>query len=103
MAAYATWEDRLAGREAAFFIDNDGDMAAIIKGSSEHPTSMLLVRWVWQLAAAYHTNTWCARVPSPSNPADGPSQLCFRDAQQRWGAVRVHPEILSPLTGKQGS
>ena len=51
---------------------------------------------LWQVAHVdmmSRAASWYARVASASNPADGPSRLDFALVTQRWGAIRVYPEL----------
>ena len=90
------WKQKLEHRNAIFFLDNESAKHALVRSYSPASASMDILWQVATVDAEARGGSWYSRVPSPSNPADGPSRLCFLEAQQRWGAVRVHPEILSP-------
>ena len=72
-----TWRSALSGQPLLVFIDNDGVRHGLVSGASSNASSRLMLE-----ASAYADCTlgvaqWVARVPSFSNPADGPSRLDF--------------------------
>ena len=58
-----------------FYIDNDSARMALIKGSSDSRSSAKLVELMMREEMQVQTWTWYARVPTHSNPGDGPSRL----------------------------
>jgi hypothetical protein len=97
----AFWAPVLRDRRVLVFVDNTSAAAALVKGHSPNPSSNALLRKYAALEAAFPTCTWFARVPSPSNPADGPSRLDFGEACGRLGAVQVVvPECLRDPLGR---
>ena len=91
--AKATWSHYIRDRKVVYFVDNDSARYALIrKFSPSRPSSELL----WEAAkadAALGSASWCARVPSPSNVADGPSRLKFEQVTSEFGAVLVEPRV----------
>ncbi len=57
------------------FIDNDAARFSLIKGTSPTQDSAWLTGEFWRREAKAQAFSWFERVPSPSNPADGPSRL----------------------------
>jgi hypothetical protein len=85
-----SWRRVLAQRNALVFIDNEPAKDALIRGTSSSAASALLVRQCRMLCASYGIGAWYARVPSPSNIADGPSRR-FKGEVLRLGACEVRP------------
>ena len=63
-----------AHRRTIWWVDNDSARYSTIKGLSPSPTMRLLAREFYALDADFPTYSWVERVPSKSNPADGPSR-----------------------------
>ena len=68
------WRSRLDGRKCLFFIDNQGDLDALIKGYSKEETMKALLVVLEQLDSNDPCLPWYCRVPSPCNVADLPSR-----------------------------
>ena len=68
------WADMLAGRKVIVFVDNEAARGSIVKGASRSEPSAQIVNYIWEKAVESHIHLWIDRVPSPSNPADGPSR-----------------------------
>ena len=64
----------LRDRRSLWWVDNDAARYAVIKGSSPSVTMRHLVRNFYHLEASSPTHSWIERIPSLSNPADGPSR-----------------------------
>ena len=92
--AQELWAEWLRGRRALIFVDNDAARHAIIRGASPSGPSALLVEQFWSAEARLGAFSWIERVPSPSNPADGPSRLRFSDPALRGVRVRDVAEAL---------
>ena len=73
MVARMMWADR-RDRAVLHFVDNDAARFALIKGSSPTTDSAWLTSQFWEEEASVGAFSWFERVPSPSNPADGPSR-----------------------------
>ena len=59
------------------FIDNNGALGALVRGSSSVHEQDLIVGETWSLIAANRTLAWFDRVDSKSNPVDGLSRKDF--------------------------
>ena len=68
------FRDLLANRRVTWFVDNEAARFSAIKGISATLTMRILVREFFRLEATTPTFPWIERVPSSSNPADGPSR-----------------------------
>ena len=69
------WSSRVAGRRVFSFVDNDAAKFSIISGTSDDLASCDIVDDLWMGVTDLQTHLWVERVPSESNPADGPSRL----------------------------
>ena len=69
-----TWKKYLDGRKAISFVDNESAKEALVKGTSHngHFRSLLLQMEVAE--QDLRAWLWISRVPSHSNPSDGPSR-----------------------------
>ena len=77
-----------------FYIDNDSARMALIKGSSDSRSSAKLVELMMREEMQVQTWTWYARVPTHSNPGDGPSRLRLLPHEENLFAKPVDcPEI----------
>ena len=72
--ALQIWERMLRGRRVLLFVDNEAARAELVKGATSSAASAELVTEFWSLAARAVVAVWVDRVPSRSNPADGPSR-----------------------------
>ena len=84
------WRLHLCDRRVIVFIDNDAARHAVIRGASPSGPSAVLVSLFWANEALLGSFCWVERVPTQSNPADGPSRLRF-DLVRKIGVV-VHEE-----------
>ena len=95
--------DLMAERSVTFYIDSEPVQAALVKGYSGKEDLCYLVGLFWHLAADLSVAAYLDRVPTDSNPSDGPShnnvaELCARGAVE----VEACPEALlhkSPSAG----
>lgn len=75
LVARLTWADRLRNRFVVYYIDNESVREALVRGwTGALASRALLLQCAWA-DVALSAVSWYARVPSPSNPADGPSRL----------------------------
>jgi hypothetical protein len=88
-----TFEVGLRASRAIFFIDNDSVREALIKGNSGALASHELLLACSLVEARLGSLPWFARVPSPSNLADGPSRLNFELVAALPGAARFDPVL----------
>ena len=86
--AIMTWRERLANRSSFVFVDNNGALAALVKGYSGQLDGSELIAFFWVLAARCRISLFLDRVPSPANIADGPSRGDYA-LLERMGARRV--------------
>ena len=70
------------------FVDNEAAKSALIKGTSTTNVAARLVHQFWGTVAEVEAHVWVDRVPSRSNPADGPSREKL-GTMQVLGCVRV--------------
>jgi len=84
------WAQRLAGRRVIIFIDNAAAEGSLVKGASTSEASAQIVGRFWETATRAMMDIWIARVPSKSNPADGPSRNDW-SWTERWGFTQVAP------------
>ena len=87
------WGAQARDRRVILFVDNEAARAALIKGVSSSRPSAELVGWFWQSCAEHCIHIWIERVPSKSNPADGPSRDDFGWCHAE-GFERAFPECL---------
>ena len=66
--------DLLCNRRSLWWVDNDAARYAVIKGSSPSSTMRHLVRSFYHQEISSPTYSWIERIPSLSNPSDGPSR-----------------------------
>jgi hypothetical protein len=69
------WRRYLLHRRVVFCLDNDSARLSLIKGTSASPSSRILIRSNLQAETVSMPFSWYARVPTHSNPGDGPSRL----------------------------
>ena len=92
----ANWGYLIADHLWIHFIDNEGALAALAKGSSSVLSGELIVGMTHELAAKYGTIGWFDRVDSASNPVD---KLSRGNKKGPWKLVRVRfpPELMRRL------
>ena len=74
------WADHLVGKHVIYFVDNNAVMFQLISGSAKNRFGRILLLHAAKADLANRAISWYTRVPSPSNPADGPSRLKFAEA-----------------------
>ena len=74
VAAFATWQDRLAGRQVSAFVDNDPSSNGLIRGAAKFLIAHNFILRFWQLCGHRSISVWFERVPSPVNLADLPTR-----------------------------
>jgi len=82
------WQEALCNEHVIFFVDNDSARDAAVRGYSPSLASAELVSSLWGALAAAAAVPWFDRVPGPSNPADDPSRMRFKELVQA-GARRA--------------
>jgi hypothetical protein len=89
-------------RRVIWFVDNEAARFSAIKGISATTTMRALVREFFSFEAETPSFPWIERVPSTSNPADGPSRKAPEEVMALLGvdacSVLEHPaELISRL------
>jgi hypothetical protein len=98
------WQYRklIAQRRVIWFVDNEAARFSAIKGISATTTMRALVREFFSFEAESPSFPYIERVPSASNPADGPSRRAPEEVMALLGvdtcSVLEHPtELISRL------
>ena len=89
-----TWRRYLLQRNVLAFVDNEPAKDALIRGTSSSQASSIMVQQTRIMCASFGTGPWFARVPSPSNIADGPSRKENRELF-KLGAKHIVPALPS--------
>ena len=79
------------------FIDNEGALAALAKGSSSVMSGEVIVGCTHELAAQYGVIGWFDRVDSASNPVDKLSRGKL-DGPWKLVKIRFPPHLLESLS-----
>eukprot|EP00435_Cladocopium_sp_Y103_P007154 s804_g2.t1 len=66
--------EQLRDRRTIWWVDNDAARFSAIKGNSPSLVMKFLVRTFYHFEAEAPTYSWIERIPSASNPSDGPSR-----------------------------
>ena len=74
LIAMQTWGNNLKNKKVILFVDNDAARHALVKGRSTNAASDEILITFWEIVAEHEIQIWVERVPSKSNPADGPSR-----------------------------
>jgi hypothetical protein len=90
------WRGILAGRRVLLFVDNWPVIDVLIRGSSSVGTWRDLLQCMEDNQCEEPPFLWIARVPSKSNPADGPSRGDAADIASQ-GAELCRP--VCPVSG----
>ena len=97
--ATVVWADIISQSQVVYYIDNEAAKSAFIQGVGFTDSAKQLTTIFDEMENRMAIITWFGRVASYSNPADGPSRLCFDD-QILSGATRtpvVLPHHISEL------
>ena len=92
----------LEGARVLYFIDNEGVKEALISGSTKSVASRDMLVQCMIEDSKNDSLPWYARVPSPSNIADGPSRLCTDEVKAMFPIDVVQPELDYEGWGKIG-
>jgi hypothetical protein len=87
--ARVIWREQLQHRRILFFLDNDAARAALVRCASLSKSSRILVNYFAAVENVDQAWVWFARVPTSSNPADGPSRLRLAPAEENFFAEPV--------------
>ena len=85
-----------------YFIDNEGVKEALVSGSTKSKASRRMLVEAMIQDARNDSLTWYARIPSPSNVADAPSRLKWRELQQMLECDIIEAEIDYEVWGELG-
>ena len=88
LVARITWKERLRGRHAIFYIDNESARISLVRQYSPVLASLGILVQCTRFDMAHLIDPWYSRVPTHSNPADEPSRLSDDELVGR-GSVRV--------------
>merc|ERR1712023_144171 len=78
------------------FIDNNGALGALVRGSASVHEQDLIIGETWSRIASLRVLTWFDRVDSASNPVDGSSRKDFKGIWQ-WRMISFPGSLLSSL------
>ena len=78
LIASRVWSSRLKGRFVVWWLDQDAARQALVKGYSPVWESATIVDEVALKLSWINCNSWYARVPTASNPADAASRLDWK-------------------------
>ena len=88
----STWKDLFPNTVWLHFIDNNGALSCLIKGSSSCLGTDTIVGMTWRLIGEVGTLPWFDRVDTKSNPVDG---LSRKDCSGPWTMVTLKFPIAS--------
>ena len=71
------WGDLMKESQVVFYLDNESAKAGLIKGYGATKVANAIVGCFCQTESLLQLKTWFSRVPTHSNPSDGPSRMCF--------------------------
>ena len=77
LIARRVWGERIRRSVLMNYVDSEPAKFSLIKGNSEVEPCNNIVRAIQMEELGLQTWSWFSRIPSPSNPADGPSRLDF--------------------------
>ena len=86
-----TWFEWVSSSVWSSWIDNQGSLHNLLKGSSLSPEMNFLVGQFWLSLTAVQSSLFVERVESSSNVADGPTRHDVSH-MERLGAKRVEPQ-----------
>ena len=83
---------RLTGRAALNYVDNEAARFALIKGGSPTMDSAWLAMSFWRADSDLLCHSWFERVPSASNISDGPSRGADIDPVRLSDRITLQPK-----------
>ena len=89
---------RLRGRRAILLVDSEPVESALIIGGSNKEDMNELATIFWDIVLRNDICLFITRVPTDSNPADGPSRGFFRELELRggkWETMSPSDKVLS--------
>ena len=78
--AKIVWAEVISRRFTLYFVDNNSALFQSVSGSAKNKHSRVILLNSAKADLKNAGFSWYARVPSASNPADGPSRLDFEEA-----------------------
>ena len=75
LLALRKWQSLLQGAQIVSFVDNDAAKYALVKACSTTQVGAEIIDDIRMIELRCQMRIWYARVPTHSNPADGPSRL----------------------------
>ena len=81
----------IQGARVLYFIDNEGVKEALVTGVTKSMASRRMLIECMKEDSGNQSLPWYARVPSPSNIADGPSRLCTEELSENFDIEMVQP------------
>ena len=85
------------------FVDNDSARMALCRGTSESAGSNRIISYMTRVELYDQAWTWFARIPSESNPSDGPSRLRLSPGVENlFAKLVVPPEIPCDVYAPKG-
>ena len=80
--ALGTWPGEFVNKLWTAWIDNQGALHALLKGSCGSPEMNILVGRMWLSLEVRSVSLFAARVESAANVADGPTRHCLEWVQR---------------------
>ena len=74
IVAFVLWKNVVSKSPVVFFVDNNAARDVAISANGRSQLVACMVEQLLQVEEITSCYSWFARVPSPSNPADGPSR-----------------------------
>ena len=101
LVAMLLWGDLVNRSQIVFYIDNDAARSGLIKGAGATMMADAMIECFCSHESALNLKSWFSRVPSHSNPSDGPSRLQF-DLAMACDRIRglVTPQLSGALAGR---
>ena len=84
--ALHTWASSLPHHKVFVFIDSEPALFSLVRGTSNTQSRANIVRECHRIIERYNLFVWFVRIPSKSNPADGPSRLLLEESAQLFNA-----------------
>ena len=88
LMAAELWGKTFEGSQVVYYIDNESARMAHSRGDGETLRAGQMIQAFVEIESTCQHRVWFGRVPSYSNPADGPSHLDFKEVSSL-GATRT--------------
>ena len=105
MVGRLLWAERLAGRACLVFVDNEAAKSCLTAAYSRNQLACEIASAVADEDVKHQVQCWYERVPSLSNPADGPSRGEQAGALDGWRLPIAEPlahDVLQTLHSPWG-